>query len=101
MIFLLAYSDGDSCFALSCALSLSFDLSCALSASFALSWGLPQRPLLSSARSASLPQPLLPSKSLLPWLFAAWPAAGYGLSTPPPSGLERDLPFVFSSPRGW
>src|SRR5205823_5070022 len=58
----------------------------------------PHQPLLSSpppSMCLSWPQPLLPS-----WkpVFCCEPAAlsptAYGLSTPPPSGFELDLPIV-------
>src|SRR6266550_4526241 len=52
----------------------------------------PQLPLLSSSRSASLPQPLLPSRS------ASKPPVQPGLSAPPlliPSGSECDRPWVW------
>src|SRR5581483_2843704 len=51
----------------------------------------PHQPLLSSSRSASLPQPLLPSRS------ASRPPVQPGLSAPPllmPSGSECDRPCV-------
>ena len=51
----------------------------------------PHHPLLSSSRSASLPQPLLPSRS------ASIPPVQPGLSAPPlliPSGSEGDRPWV-------
>src|SRR5205823_1888315 len=55
----------------------------------------PQLPLLSSSRSASLPQPLLPSRS------ASNPPVQPGLSAPPlliPSGSECDRPCVWPVP---
>src|SRR5581483_5821126 len=56
------------------------------------SFGRPQLPLLSSSRSASLPQPLLPSRS------ESNPPVQPGLSAPPlliPSGSECDRPWVW------
>ena len=55
-------------------------------------WGLrPHQPLLSSSRSVSLPQPLLPSRSALE------PPVPPGLSAPPldmPSGSLCERPWV-------